>query len=91
MKLYISPSGDCSAIYDESLDLHTLGRPQISRASHVEPTANGQWTADLSPVHGPLLGPFATRSQALTAEVAWLGKWFLMQHGDDCNECKSKA
>ena len=81
MKLYISPGGDCSAIYDESLDMHTLGRPEISRASHVEPTADGQWTADLSPVHGPLLGPFPTRSQALAAEVAWLDAWFTSLHG----------
>ena len=81
MKLYISPSGDCSAIYDESLDLHALGRPKISRASHVEPTADGQWTADLFPVHGPLLGPFPTRSQALNAEIAWLDQWFTTNHG----------
>ncbi len=82
MKLYISPSGVCSAIYDESLDLHVLGRAEISRASRVEPTADGQWTADLSPVAGPILGPFATRSQALDAEVAWLDVWFSNQHGD---------
>ncbi len=82
MKLYISPSGDCSAIYDESLDLHSLGRPEISRASHVEPTAEGKWTADLSPVAGPLLGPFATRRQALNAEVAWLHVWLDNQHGE---------
>lgn len=82
MKLYISASGDCTAIYDESLDLHALGRPEISRASHVEPTADGQWTADLSPVHGPLLGPFTTRSQALAAEVAWLDECLLNQHGE---------
>jgi hypothetical protein len=82
MKLYISTSGDCSAIYDESLDLRTLGRPEISRASHVEPTADGQWTADLSPVAGPILGPFDTRGQALSAEVAWLDVWFSNQHGE---------
>ena len=81
MKLYISLSGECSAIYDESLDLHTLGRPKISRASHVEPTADGHWTADLSPVHGPLLGPFLTRSQALNAEIAWLDHWFTTNRG----------
>ena len=82
MKLYISAGGNCTAIYDESLDLHALGRPEISRASHVEPTAEGQWTADLSPVAGPLLGPFATHSQALDAEVAWLHVWLDNQHGE---------
>ncbi len=82
MKLYISPSGVCSAIYNESLDLHALGRTEIRRASHVEPTAEGRWTADLSPVAGPTLGPFATRRQALDAEVAWLEVWLDNQHGE---------
>jgi hypothetical protein len=49
-----------------------LGRLSIARGSHVEPTADGRWTADLSPAGGPLLGPFERRSQALAAEVAWL-------------------
>ncbi len=87
MKLYISATGECTAIYDESLDLHTLGRPEISRASHVEPTADGQWTADLSLVAGPLLGPFPARSLALAAEVAWLDQCLIKQHGGSCNEC----
>jgi hypothetical protein len=30
------------------------------------------WEADMSPVNGPVLGPFATRGAALTAEVTWL-------------------
>jgi len=30
------------------------------------------WFADLSPVAGPVLGPFACRDEALAAEVAWL-------------------
>jgi hypothetical protein len=44
----------------------------IERASHLDPDAKGQWWADLSPVHGPTLGPFAQRSDALAAEVRWL-------------------
>ena len=47
---------------------------RIFRASHVEPSPSGGWFADLSPVNGPLLGPFTLRSDALTAEVAWLEK-----------------
>lgn len=44
------------------------------RASHVEPWDADpmQWGADLSPVGGPMLGPFTTRRAALDAEVAWL-------------------
>jgi hypothetical protein len=59
-------------LYDESLDLAALGQLSIARASPVEPTAEGQWTADLSPVMGPTLGPFPSRSAALAAEAAWL-------------------
>ena len=72
MQLIIKSSGRIQCIYDESLDLSRLGRLRIQRASHVEPTEDGQWTADLSPVGGPCLGPFAARSEALAAEVRWL-------------------
>ena len=44
----------------------------ITRASNVEPNADNSWRADMSPVGGPVLGPFLTRSIALTAEVEWL-------------------
>lgn len=49
-----------------------LGTPSIARASHVEPTPSSEWTADMAPVDGPVLGPFPTRSAALQAETAWL-------------------
>ena len=48
-----------------------LGRTTTARASHVEPSGK-DWRADLSPVGGPVLGPFARRDEALTAEVQWL-------------------
>ena len=72
MQLLISPKGEIVAIYAETIDLAALGRPSILRASHVEPDESGRWHADLSPVYGPVLGPFAHRSQALAAEAAWL-------------------
>ncbi len=72
MELLIQPCGNARCVYDEAIDLSQLGRPTIQRGSHVEPTPDGQWTADLSPVNGPLLGPFPTRTVALAAEVAWL-------------------
>jgi hypothetical protein len=80
MKLYIAPNGECQGIYDETLELRSLGRSQISRASHVEPTQDGHWTADLAPVGGPMLGPFPSRSQALSAEIVWLSKWIRNRH-----------
>ena len=60
MQLLIKPDGGVRCLYDETLDLQGLGQLQIERGSHVEPDADGQWTADLSPVAGPLLGPFPT-------------------------------
>jgi hypothetical protein len=72
MDLVVDPRGGVRAVYGELIDLRALGRPVIARASHVEPTPDGRWTADLRPVAGPVLGPFARRSEALEAETAWL-------------------
>jgi hypothetical protein len=72
MELIILPDGAVRCIYNETIDLAALGSPVITRASHVEPDAQGCWRADLSPVGGPLLGPFPLRSDALAAEQAWL-------------------
>ena len=80
MKLFISPDGCCTSVYDETLDLRFLGESTIRRASHVEPTTDGHWSADLSPVGGPQLGPFLSRSEALAAELAWLDGWFSQSH-----------
>ncbi len=70
MELFIASDGSTKAIYAEDIDLHTLGTATITRASHVEPDATGRWFAGI--VNGPSLGPFARRSEALAAEVAWL-------------------
>ncbi len=82
MQLVISSTGTIRCLYDETLDLHTLGKLSISRGSHVEPNEHGQWFADLSPVGGPKLGPFSSRSAALTAEVRWLEKYWLSSGND---------
>lgn len=72
MQLVIDRHGQMHCLYQEEIDLNTLGSLSIRRASHVEPDAGGQWWADLAPVSGPCLGPFVQRSQALDAERAWL-------------------
>ena len=72
MQLLIEPSGNCRCVYSEAIDVRQIGETSIRRGSHVEPTSDGRWTADLSPVNGPSLGPFSTRSEALDAEVEWL-------------------
>ena len=72
MTITIGTDGTARCLYSETIDLAELGQPQIIRASHVEPDETGRWMADLSPVSGPQLGPFPSRSQALAAEAAWL-------------------
>ena len=81
MDLLIDPAGTVRCTYGEELDLSQIGRLSIRRGSHVEPTADGQWTADMSPVDGPKLGPFAKRSAALKAEQDWLAEHWLMPRG----------
>lgn len=77
MDIIIESSGNARLIYEETLDLPSIGQVQIRRGSHVEPTECGRWTADLSPVNGPELGPFLNRSEAIEVEVAWLRKYWL--------------
>ena len=78
MQLVIKPDGAVRCIYGEEIDLHALGSPSVSRASHVEPAGDGRWLADLGPVDGPILGPFARRSEALAAESRWLEEHWLI-------------
>jgi hypothetical protein len=72
MQLCITPTGRVRCLYAETLDLDAIGRPTFRRASHVEPNDCGAWTADLSPVGGPVLGPYRHRSAALSAEARWI-------------------
>ena len=72
MDLVVDPAGRVRFLYGEALDPHALGRPVITRASRVEPDDRGRWSPELSPVGGPVLGPFRRRGAALEAERAWL-------------------
>ena len=73
MIVEILPTVKLRFLYDDSLrGLMTLGKATVTRVSDVEPTEKGEWTADLSRVGGPLLGPFKLREEALTAEKEWL-------------------
>ncbi|QDU09628.1 hypothetical protein [Gimesia aquarii] len=72
MQILIQTDGVVRCLYDEMLDLHGIGRLQIKRGSYVEPDQQGNWSTDLSPVAGPLLGPYRNRSDALHAEREWL-------------------
>jgi hypothetical protein len=77
MKLLVKPDGSVRTIYDETIDLGVLGHLSITRASQVEPDDQGRWQADLTPVGGPVLGPFERRSEALEAERHWLENHWL--------------
>ncbi len=81
MQIIIAAGGAVRCIYGEAIDLAMLGSPTITRASHVEPDQQGRWSADLSPVGGPVLRDFATRSEALAAEQAWLETNWLCRLG----------
>jgi len=80
MELVIGVDGLARCIYDEALDLREIGRLSITRASHVEPDAEGFWWADMEPSGGPVLGPFRSRTEALGAERGWLAVWERRHH-----------
>lgn len=72
-ELFIETDGTVVFVHDDDLAEAFEGETlRTTRASHVEPTASGEWAADLAPVGGPRLGPFKRRGQALAAEVRWL-------------------
>ena len=79
MQLVVDPGGTVRCLYDEAIELQQLGRPDIQRGSHVEPTDDGQWIADLTPVGVSIkLGPYRLRSDALQAERDWLESHWLL-------------
>ena len=85
MELVIGVDGVARCIYAEALDLREIGKLQITRASHVEPDAEGCWWADMGPSGGPVLGPFRSRSEAITAESKRLATTCLhLPAGKEC-------
>lgn len=72
MTLIINSAGQGRCLYTEEINLRSFGSMHIARASQLEPDDQGRWWANLSPVTGPILGPFALRSEALAAESDWL-------------------
>ena len=74
MELVVAADGVARCIYDDALDLREIGKLRITRASHVEPDAEGYWWADMGPVDGPVLGPYGSRTEALGAEREWLAE-----------------
>ena len=94
MILVIDGKGVATCLYDEAIDLTRLGPLDFHRASHVESDSLGRWWADLQPVAGPVLGPFALRSEALTAERRWLEERLCASVGEPilfANPCEKKG
>lgn len=79
MEIVVATTGELRCVYSDVIDLGALGQVNIRRASHVEPGVDGKWWADLSPVSGPMLGPFDRRTEALAAELRWLEANWLIQ------------
>ena len=72
-ELVIRSDGTLVFIYNDDLrEIMSLGDTKIARASHVEPSPEGKWIADLTPVGGSVFGPFETRREALQYEAEWL-------------------
>lgn len=71
--LVIRAEGTLEFLYADELGiLLRTGEAAIRRASHVEPTSDAHWIADLAPCGGGILGPFDSRLEALCAERAWI-------------------
>ncbi len=73
MIIAIMPDSSIQMIYsDEMREILDEGQGSIRRASHVEPTIDNKWEADMSPIGGEVLSGFETRESALRAEVEFI-------------------
>ena len=77
VRIAVSASGDVVGIYTDAPAfvrlMEALGPTGIRRASHVEPTHDNRWTADMTPSgESVMLGPYSRREEALDAERSWL-------------------
>ncbi len=74
--IVVGSDGTVRFTWDDRLrPFASLGKATAMRASHVEPEMVGGsilWTADMEPVGGPVLGPYADRERALQVERDWL-------------------
>ena len=71
MIIDLLPNGTIKCLYNEQLDLASLGKLKIKRASYVEFNNKKQrWEAKLP--SGKLIGIGKTRSKAVIAEIKYL-------------------
>ena len=69
--------GEAVFIYEDGHPCLELGRGETKRASHVEPTEDGMWQADMGPVGGSLLEKSNNRANALSKEREWLESYLI--------------
>ncbi len=76
-EIFIRPNGKIECIYtdDTRFLVDQASSVKIKRGSNVEPTEDGQWIADMSPVGGPLSPSFKLRADALAWETAYLNNY----------------
>ena len=65
-------NGEIKYIYNESIDLDSIGNKVIKRASFVEPEGSN-WFVDLSPLGWNIkVKGFKTRSEAINYEINYI-------------------
>lgn len=67
-----NPDGSLLFIYEDEHPCLDLGRALTQRASHVEPTEDGMWQADMGPIGGPKLNKTVAREASLLSEMIWI-------------------
>lgn len=71
LSIVIAPDGQVKFIWHDGLaSLCDEGQTHIRRVGEVEPTADGQWFADLTRIGGGRYGPYSLRQLALDHEQA---------------------
>lgn len=68
IKLQITSAGGIAMLHDDAIDLREFGKPEISRASHVEPDSSGLWYVQSAKTGEIIKSGFDTRAEALAFE-----------------------
>ena len=78
MQLVVTPAARSAACTPRRSTWRRSAASRSPAPATSSPTPDGRWTADMTPVGGPVLGPFDRRSEALEAEHAWLEAHWLV-------------
>jgi hypothetical protein len=65
-------NGEIKYLYNETINLNSLGEADIQRASYVEPS-DDKWYVDFSPIgEDKIIKGFGTRSEAIKYEIKYI-------------------